>query len=164
MREERVFPAALLKNVRSLLKSKYFFRGQGGFALIEVLLSVMLIALTIVPLMTLTSYGNKYKVESNVELVAFNLARQKAEYYMKNPVQLSGLPLAENGAVDLANQFFGSDYADYTCNISSKVNAYSINNFSTQLETITIKVYYRDPLHQKPPVVTLASEVVRPKE
>lgn len=143
-----------------------------GFTMIEVILSVTLLALTIIPVVTIINYGNKYKEESNIELIAFNLARDKLERFIKNPGELNNLtdetvkPLPTNGSVNLTGNFFGTGYEDYSCNITSQERAYNIDNGMVnvevcKLETIAIRVYYRDPIHQKAPVVTIEGEVFR---
>jgi len=140
-----------------------------GFTMIEVILSVTLLALTIIPVVTIINYGNEYKEESNIELIAFNLARDKLERFIKNPGELNNLAdetLPTNGSVNLTGNFFGTGYEDYSCNITSQERAYNIDNGMVnveicKLETIAIRVYYRDPLHQKAPVVTIEGEVFR---
>jgi len=144
------------------------FDDRRGFAMIEIILSVALIALTVISLLAIVNYSNKYKAGSKVELIAFNLARDKLEYYMKKP---SALPLPQNGSVEPPSDFFGGGYEDYSCNVSSQTTDYFVKVAKgevfvdvpvSKLETITIKIYYRDPApHQKPPVATIQGEVVR---
>jgi len=156
------YSPAINKNGSKTPERATIFDDWRGFAMIEVILSVALIALTVISLLAIVNYSNKYKAGSKVELIAFNLARDKLEYYMKKPSALNYLPL-QNGPVEPPDNFFGGGYEDYSCNISSQNNEYYINdNLISELETITIKIYYRDPApHQKPPVATIQGDVVR---
>ncbi|HCJ78752.1 MAG TPA: hypothetical protein DHV84_01850 [Desulfotomaculum sp.] len=153
------------KNGNKTPEKAAVFNDQCGFAMIEIILSVALIALTVISLLAIINYSNKYKTGSKVELIAFNLARDKLEYYMKKPSALDDLPLPKNDSVEPAGNFFGGGYEDYSCNVSSQTNNFTIpgnDQFASEMETITIKIYYRDPApHQKPPVATIQGEVVR---
>lgn len=157
------YSPAINKNGNKTPERAIIFDDWRGFAMIEVILSVALIALTVISLLAIVNYSNKYKAGSKVELIAFNLARDKLEYYMKKPSALNDLPLPKNGSVEPTGNFFGGGYEAYSGNVSSQTTKYYINDISiSELETITIKIYYRDPApHQKPPVVTIQGEVVR---
>ncbi|KFD40583.1 hypothetical protein DK28_0203210 [Peptococcaceae bacterium SCADC1_2_3] len=159
------------KNGNKTYERATIFDDRHGFAMIEIILSVALIALTVISLLAMVNYSNKYKAGSKVELIAFNLARDKLECYMKKPSALDDLQLQKNGSVEPPGDFFGGGYEDYSCNISSQTTDYFVKVAKgevfvdvpvSKLETITIKIYYRDPApHQKPPVATIQGEVVR---
>lgn len=116
---------------------------EGGFTLVEILVSLTLMALILIPLMAGFDWSMGQAGQSNTTTAATNLARQALEYARSQASNPAGFPVPSSPRAPVAGTPFQRETLTST-------------NTAMNWETITVNVYYGT---SPTPLVTLSTVV-----
>lgn len=116
--------------------------GKSGFSAIEIVISVVVLACALIPILTLVSSGKKSAAITEYHVLAQMRARRIIEVVSSYPYKnLTSLPVAETGGIKIPGEMTSTAFPE---NYQNKIKNYEellfIENLETGISLATVKV------------------------